>query len=145
MFDNSLLIGDEYKRHAPTPLTLSTFLEIVNKFLFRIIYDMFFLNFVFAGDEYEGKGIKIEREEMKVHMKNCKVPDDDVNTLFGEKTTSTGTDNGGAVTITEAILTDENESMPKPTSSEKTGTGDSSAASTEAVLTGNGNESEPQE
>ena len=84
---------------------------------------------------------------MKVHMKNCKVPDDDVNTLFGEKTTSTGTDNGGAVTITEAILTDENESMPKPTSSEITGTGDSDscAASTEAALTGNGNASEPQE
>ena len=83
---------------------------------------------------------------MKVHMKNCKVPDDEVNTLFGEETTSIGTDNGGAVTITEANLTDcENESMPKPTSSEKTGTSDSSAASTEAVLTGNGNESEPQE
>ena len=106
---------------------------------------MFFLNFVFAGDEYEGKGIKIEREEMKVHMKNCKVPDDDVNTFFGEKSTSTGTDNGGAVTIT-ANLT-ENESTPKPTSSEITGPGDSdrSAGSTEAALTGNGNASEPQE
>ena len=69
---------------------------------------------LFLGSEYEDGGIKIEREKMKVFMKNYKIPDDEVEKLFGIGTTSAETDDGGggAVTTTEAILT-ENASLPQ--------------------------------
>ena len=88
---------------------------------------------------------------MNLWMKNYKIPDDEVEKLFGIETTtdwikqialesasediSTATDNGGAITgtTTETTLT-ENASMLQPTSSGKTsiGTGnsDGSAVST---------------
>ena len=76
-------------------------------------------------------------------MKNCKVPDDDVSTLFGEETTSAETDNGSVHLLRSTTETTETEnaSMPKPTSSETIGTGDGSAVSTtEANLSGDASE-----
>ena len=117
-------------------------------------------NFVFVGNEYAGKGNKIDQETMKVWMKNYKVPDDEVEKLFGTETTPDGfkqitpestssgiisteskpvepplVETGGAITTAEASLTG-NATMPQPDSSGTTiGVGDDRAVTTtEAAL-----------
>ena len=119
------------------------------------VSEILFFNFAFAGKNYAGVG-RIGQENMKSLMKKYRVPDDEVEKLFGIETIADGVkqitlesassetiytetdkpvepllvETGGAITTTESSFTG-NELMPKPSSSGTTiGIDDSRAVTT---------------